>query len=796
MKNLNMVLAILIATSITTFANAGHITGKVITDAHQTGLKGVNIVIKNPSTGTTTNAQGEFEIKNMPSGKILLVVSHIGFQTKQISVNIEENKTVELTIFLKQTTVPLNKVVVTSTKYEKQVKDLALPLGIIQSEKIAQRMPTTISDILSTESGISLARDGIWGTHVTIRGMSRNNIVTLVDGNRIDTSTDMAAGLSMVAVNDIQRVEVVKGAASSLYGTGAVGGVVNIITKDGWYNDKTYAKSTLIGGYNSVNESTDGHLIANIGSKHWYVKLSGMLRDADNTKTPDGTLNNSQYKDDNISLKSGIKLIENHELLLNYQRYSATDVGIPGGNTLFPSVADVRYPEEKRELKSATYAISNLSNYLSKLSLKYFEQDILRDVENIPHTVKNIPATDTQPAKVMNVLKVLPSATHDTQGFQFQTDWVLGQNDLLVAGIDAWEKRYEGKRTKQTRIDVLSPVDNSVMQSINKTIGELPLPNSTYQSMGFFIQNELALYDKKLYLTTGGRFDKITVDNEQVLNPLYDITNGVQNNTPANQVVLWDATNADDQSWSGNIGLLYHTVKNFDITMNVSRSFRSPYLGERYQYIDLGNLVKIGDPNLLPEKSLSGDIGFRLWAPSVSFMGNIYINNLNDLVIETPATFEGRNAMKKSNVGKARLYGFDLQADVPINEYFSLFANAAYVKGQDTLTDKPLPLIPPFNGRFGLHGMLNHYFTFDLSLTSFLEQDRIADWEMETPGYNLIDLYVNLLPFKLFNFNNRVLLGIENLSNKAYRNHLSTNRGLVTAEPGRNFLIKWQLEVG
>ena len=86
-----------------------------------------------------------------------------------------------------------------------------------------------------------MGSDGVWATNINIRGLGESRLVTLVDGNRVETATDLTASLSMIDINDIERVEIIKGAQSSLYGTGAMGGIVNIITKDGHFAEKPYS---------------------------------------------------------------------------------------------------------------------------------------------------------------------------------------------------------------------------------------------------------------------------------------------------------------------------------------------------------------------------------------------------------------------------------------------------------------------------------------------------------------------------------------------------------------------------
>ncbi len=779
----------------TGYAQYGRIEGNVIDHRTKSPLFGANIFVTGAGLGSASNARGEFSIDNVPTGEQQVRISFVGYKTESKIVKIATGMSVELQIALQPTAIPQIEVVVTSEKYEKQLRNVSLPLSVVQKERIDETSPTTVANALEAEPGIALARDGIWGTHVSIRGLSKTNVVTLVDGNRVDTATDLAAGLSLVDVNDVQRIEVIKGAASSLYGTGAVGGVINIITKDGWYGDKFYANTLLQGGYASANNGGVGYATVNLGASSWYFKLSGLRRSAGNTKTPEGTLANSQYKDDNLSARIGLKPQQNHEVRLNYQRYYAEDVGIPGGYPLFPNNADVRYPQEKREMFGAEYVIKQLSASFARLTFKYYLQNILRDTENIPHTVQNVPANGGQPAKRISVLRINPGATHDLQGVQTQSDWIIGGRQHLILGIDIWQKDLDGYRTRETKIEVLNPADGSVKQTISKTIGEQPLPKAFYRSMGVFGQDEILLLRNRLTFILGGRIDQIDVENEKALNPVYEITDGVRNDSPANQKVLWNPSRADDRSWSGNVGLVLQASQSLSFTITTAKSFRSPYLEERYQYIDLGNLVKIGDPNLKPERSFFGDLGVRYYLSAFAFSGNVFINKLKDMVVEVPSTFEGRPALKKANVGSAHLYGFDARADFQPFSGVGLYGSASFVRGEDTYTDKPLPLISPLNGRLGVTSNFGRYLSIEFAATMFADQNRVAQGELKTPGYSYFEFYASIKSLAWWNLRSSFYFGIENLTNKSYRNHLATNRGFITAEPGRNFFFKWQVEI-
>ncbi len=787
-----IVLMFLLMVSLAVQAQTGRIVGRVVEQGSGKPLKGANVFCPALNIGVVSDAEGHFHFSHLPAGVHTLRASFIGFSPVSQIVTVGSEESV-LHFELSSSPLPVADVTVTTLRYATTLRETAVPLAVVTREQLETSAPVTVADVLQREPGLALQRDGIWGTSISIRGLGRNSLVTLVDGNRIDTATDIAAGLAMFDLNDIERIEVIKGAASALYGSGAIGGVVNVISKNGWYQENPYWHMRLLGGYGSVNNSGRGNLSLNAGGHSWYARISGSLRKADNTETPRGELTNSQFQDNALSARLAVKPRPNHELKVNAQRFYARDVGIPGAAPVFPSAAAVRYPFEKRQLISAEYSISALSRFVQQISVRGYKQKIWRDVENIPHTVTSMPASGSQPARKVYALRILPGATHDLNGVQIQGDIFPGQHHLLIAGIDGWQKEYAGYRTKETRIDFLK-ADGTVSKSVQRTIGEAPLPNGTFRSIGIYAQDEWRLLQERLVVNLGGRMDQIRTKNQETLNPLYEIVNGVHNSTPAGQVVLWPAASATTNSWSGTASLLYRPIPQMDLTLNLSRSFRAPSLEERYQYIDLGSLVKVGDPALDPEKGDFADIGLRIWSDRLQLRLNGFYNRIRDLVVDMPGTWEGRKALLKTNVGKADLYGGDVRLDVKPARESAVWARLAYVHGEDLLLHAPLPQIAPLNGEIGYHHGSLGWISIDLSAEMFATQQRIASGELRTPGYTIFNGYLNSRAFMVAGSKMFVTLGVENLTDRAYRNHLSTNRGLLAIEPGRNYLLTWRVE--
>ncbi len=736
-----------------------------------------------------TNLQGEFQMNGLAVGNYTLTSSYLGYKKLEQKLAIQSNESIEIN--LERESISLGEVVVSSVRHDQMIKEVSVPLEIVDRKQIETSSSVTVSDVLQQESGVAVSRDGVWATGVNIRGLGEQRIVMMVDGNRIETATDLMASLTFFDVDDIDRIEVIKGASSSLYGTGAMGGIVNVISKNGYFNSTPYFNGSFNTGFGSVNELFTRKLTLNSGSERWFVRLTGSLRDASDINTPEGMIQNSQFSDESISLSAGLALFDNHTLKINYQFFDANDVGIPGG-LAFPGPATATYADAKREMFSANYAIENISTNFKSLNFKYYYQFISRDVELQPNSQVITPTRITTPELTT------PVGEHTTNGFQIQSNWSFSSNNNFIAGIDAWQRNVFTSREKYIRVDVLNTSGDTIATN-NLVRGETPMPESSFGTAGVYFQNEQKMMNNDLKVIVGGRFDGVRIANEQAFDYDYLITNGVRNDTPPNQRITFEKNEEYKVSWSANVGLLYAVAKDMDLSFNAGRSFRAPSLEESFKYIDLGNMVRLGDPTLDPEKGYSLDLGYRIWKPNFHFKINGFVNWLSDMIVEKPGDFiytyttgvvDTIPALINSNVDEARLYGVDINFEYNFLRSFTVYGLGSFVRGEDIKNDKSLPLIPPANGRLGLRYELPKYAGIDLIAVGFADQYKVAEGEKTTMGYARFDMAIHsaLINVKFFKF--QLFGGLENIGNRSYSSHLSTNRGTIDYEPGRNAYIK------
>lgn len=761
MKALFTALIAVIALHLGLFAQTRALSGIITDKENGNPIADVNVTLIEQGIFTRSTENGTFSFAISTAKPHQIRFEKLGYRPLTIKTEPGVNT---LNIEFQQADISMGEVIVSSTKYGELLRETPIPMEMVNREKIDASPAIGVSDALRTQPGIALVRDGMWGTDLNIRGLSRQNVVTLVDGNRIETASNHAASLSLVDIMDVENIEVIKGGISSLYGTGATGGVVSITTRTAKFTDHFTIKGNLSSAFTSANNGGAGYLSLVASDIVWYAKATFTARSAENVRTPTGTLKNSYFRDKNYSATVGMQPLEGHQLVLNFQKFDGEDIGIPGGRS-FPATALARYTEVSREMHSVEYKIRDLFPVLVNTSVKYFDQKITRAVELKPTAAQTL----------------APSANHKTKGMQLQTNWLVSSSSQLVGGVDYWQRTYNGFRTTTVKSG-----------TVTKITADLPVPNSTYKSLGFYAQEDIRLLENKLRLTLGARYDFINISNDSVRNPLYIVTNGtINNNPPKNAQSSFIASKDDDKSWSANFGAMYQLFPDFDVTFNVSHAFRSPVLEERFQYINLGGDIFLGNPALNPEIGNFLDVGCRYWKNDLTVKANAFYNSFTDLVVDKAVIKD--SLYQKANIGKAALYGFDASVEYMLISRLGIYSTASYVRGEDTKNSANLPQVPPFNGYTGFKYHLPGLFSLDINANWFASQNNTAAGELKTGGYTTWNLALASEEYGVGLIHGRLHAGIENIFDREYRDHLASTRGLIKTEPGRNVFVKLAL---
>ncbi|MEP1152449.1 MAG: TonB-dependent receptor [Balneola sp.] len=230
---LSISLSIILTTSSFAQTNFGSIKGTVTHNGEP--LAGVNITILKLQKGTSSRSDGEFHIPNLPEGTYLLRASFLGFKEIEQTIKIKSGQTLISNIQMVESAVELGEVVVTGTMRETYVKNSPIKVEVIKAERLSQtKTSANIMDLIGSVNGLSTQLNcGVCGTNaIRINGVEGPNTAVLIDGMPIMGALASVYGLNGISPSIIDQVEVIKGPQSTLYGTQALGGVVNIITKN------------------------------------------------------------------------------------------------------------------------------------------------------------------------------------------------------------------------------------------------------------------------------------------------------------------------------------------------------------------------------------------------------------------------------------------------------------------------------------------------------------------------------------------------------------------------------------
>jgi outer membrane receptor for ferrienterochelin and colicins len=225
----------------------GSIQGVVVSKETGQPLPGANVVVRGTLLGTITDSEGRFSLKNVPPGTLLVVVSMVGFERETVSQEVKEGETAPVTITLSSTTILIDPLVVTANKREQSTKEIPVSVSVLSAREISSRNSVALDDALRYVPGVHLTQSqvDIRGSTGYSRGVG-TRVLLLADGLPLLTGDTGEIIWESLPVYQVDRVEIVKGAGSALYGSSALGGVINVITKE--VGDEPETKARFYGG--------------------------------------------------------------------------------------------------------------------------------------------------------------------------------------------------------------------------------------------------------------------------------------------------------------------------------------------------------------------------------------------------------------------------------------------------------------------------------------------------------------------------------------------------------------------
>jgi iron complex outermembrane recepter protein len=760
--------------------NAQNIISGKITDK-ETGetLPGATIYIPELKTGAAADNKGEYKLDNLPKTKVIVQVSFVGY--KSIVETVDLSKTTTLNFSMEQAITEMNDVVITGTSRATEITRNPVPMITVKTIDLQQNLNTNIIDAIAKLPGVSAVTTGPNVSKPFIHGLGYNRVLTLYDGVRQEGQQWGDEHGIEIDENAVDRIEIVKGPASLIYGSDALAGVVNLLPPQP-------VPIGIIKGHVETNFQTNNNLIgahaAIAGNKNGFI-WGGVIshKQATNYQNKyDGRVYGTAFNETDFSGYVGLhkswgysdlaySLFDDLQEIPDGSRDSTTRKftrQITEADTFRPIASDA----ELNSYKISTlhqhvqhYRLYSSNNFIigqSKLGLTLGYQESIRREFSHP-----------QYSSIPGLYLDLKTITYDVKYFLPESNgWET------TFGINGMYQRNGNKGT------------------------EFIIPDYTQFDIGPFILVNKTI--DKLDLSAGVRYDNRIFKNDAMYTRPNPLTGFDMQVNPPDTALADHPFYSFNHTFSGlsaSFGATYNFTKKLLVKANIARGFRAPNIAEiSANGVHPGTLIyQIGNTDFKPEFSLQEDLGISYRSDNVSGDLDVFNNQISNYIFnqkllnhlgQDSVIIKGNQTFKFQQA-KAQLYGWEANLDVHPFDWLhfenSVSVTYALNKGGNginvTDSSRYLPFIPPLHTntdlRINLKSKLKHFGSlyFKAGMEYFAKQNRVysADnTETPTPDYILFNAGVGV---DITDIHRKVLLSINilgnNITDVAYQSHLS-----------------------
>ena len=477
---LTLCLCIMAQTNKTDANVFGHVVDK------QSGehLPYINIMVKGTSIGTATDASGHFHLNNLPIGKLTIVAQSIGYMPEEKTIETASGKIIELNFEIEEDAIMLNDVVVSANKNETSRKEAPVVVGVISPKTFENTNSVCLAEGLNFQPGLRLETNcqNCGFQQVRINGLEGSYSQILIDGRAVSSALSQVYGLEQIPVNMIEKVEVIRGGGSAIFGSNAVAGTINILTREPQFNSISLGNNTtLIGMKKADINTTLNASVVSLNNKAGITIFASARQRSPFDYDNDGFTEIGKINAKNIGFRGYLKTSDYTKLSIEYHTLDEFRRG--GNNLSLPAhEADItEQTEHKIHCAGLKYDI------FSKNSKHWFQ--IYSSLQNIDRN--SYYGTGKDPNAYGNT-KDFASVS----GFQyvFYMDKFLFMPATLTSGI---EYNY-----------------NSLY---DESIGYNRIIEQEINIYSAFIQNEW--HKEKLSFLIGGRIDKHNMIKNPIISP-------------------------------------------------------------------------------------------------------------------------------------------------------------------------------------------------------------------------------------------------------------------------------------
>ena len=680
----------------------------------------------------------------------------------------------------------LRAVTITATRHPTDVHEVAAPVSVLDSSVLRDRAPNNPADLLRELPGADVIGVGPNQNRPSIRGQGGQRILLLEDGIRVNNSRrqqDFGELPALVDISELERIELIRGPASVLYGTDAIGGVINLITLSPRFGDGPASMNGRLGfRYGTAGDlgKAEGSLSGRAGSFAWA--LGGSWRRASNYDAPSGRFGNVQFAKDVTVLDAGVKdhgenayvgwRGENGaKAFVKLEQYVANDAGfgyVP--NTLLggdDTKIQIRYPHQdlkKLTLGGASGALA--LPFADRAEITAWTQRNQRDLAQdifIPFGAGTPPGAGVS-VQTGNYSDIA------TVGVRAELTKLLSRV-LLTYGVDAFEDRSYNTDTSTTTVLGFGP-------PAPRASNQSQVPNAVLSSAGAFAQGSVGVFNRAT-LSIGGRVQQVRSDTR--------FTPGVA--TPAQSHANATAVYA--------VNGLVRLTEALNAVASVGRGFRAPNLVERYFAgpTPEGSAYQLASPDLRPETSVNYDLGLKYRLADLNAEATIFENDIAD-GISTAPTGQAINRLpvyQNVNVAKLRSRGAEVVATVLLGHGIRASGNWSTISSANLLDPKS-PIGDTFSNKLNLAlGWLDASARIwaEYTVRRNGEQRDIAVGSSPIgdvfPAFVVHGIRGGVRGWHVGGFRQDITLAVNNLGNTLYAE--AANSGFFRPEPKRNVVI-------
>jgi outer membrane receptor protein involved in Fe transport len=740
-------------------ASAATISG-VVSDSTGAAVAQARVTLRAIATGeervVETDDQGRYRFEVSTPGSFLVIVARGGFAEAARTVVVEQPES-DLDVPVSLELGVLNtEVTVTANRGEREVRQIPLHVETLSRAGVEQSNPLSTGEVLTQAVNVTPVGNGPFGVRPRLRGLDSTRMLVLVDGERLNTArqaTDRTgAEVGLVATDTIERVEIINGAGTLMYGSDALAGTVNIITNEPAFSPTTRLLYGFNGFYSSNENGVRGTVTLGAASARAAFRVQagaekfdnytagdvdvedtrplfadGTLRQTDTIDSgfgfnfrafpdpfnepfvrDDAEIPNSQAEGRFVNAFGTFKVGERRTVRVRYQSRRMEDVGFPDFEQPF-FFNDTSLPHSNLDKISARYEAQAVTPWLANLSLTAYYQALERLLRTtLPIQFPTPTAGTLFPISVMR-LDVLSDTEQRvwTPGVDLHAVFVPAANHLLTAGVTFYRDRSSDQRTTTTTTSMVGVValgargpaptvfPSPVALGPPSVAHPVRVPDASLRNIGIFAQDEWRVRPS-LSVIAGLRGDFYHVTTEPT--PGYDVQSLIAGaRPPIDESKLPDPNGATyaRQALTGDVGIVSNTNGAINPFIRFGRSYRHPNLEEMLFAgpATTGSLV----PNVTvePETGNNLDAGVKFRAGKASGGAYFFLNQYQNFIAQdlvVGVTPSGALAQSR-NFGNVRITGVELSAAAPITfrpGVITLTGAAAFTRG--TITDGTNPL--------------------------------------------------------------------------------------------------------